>query len=293
MYYLVYGILYLFSLLPFRVLYLLSDGIAFLLYYIIGYRKQVVFQNLAIAFPEKSAVEIKKIAKRFYRDFVDNFIEFIKLLSISEKTLNKRFVCDYSPINDLYATGQNVQLHLGHFFNWELANLAYSANVNYPLVVVYMPISNKVLDRVFIKARKRFGSLLVRATRYRQDFSKYNRDRFALVLVGDQNPGGPENAYWADFFGKKTPFVKGPEKGARLNRAAVVMCNIYKLKRGYYKSEASLLTTDPRSLPDGEITRQMIAFIENNIRQHPSNYLWSHRRWKWEYIPEKYESLVI
>ncbi len=293
MYYIVYGLLYLFSLSPFWMLYLISDGISFLLYYVIRYRKDVVIHNLNIAFPEKSQEEIMTIAKEFYKNFVDNFIEFIKLISISKKELNKRFTGDYKVINDLYASGKNIQIHLGHFFNWEFANQAYAANLVYPLVVVYMPVSNKILNRIFYKARSRFGSKLIAATQFRKEFSPYTSQRFALVLVSDQNPGGPDNAYWTDFFGKKTPFVKGPEKGARLNKAAVIMCNIYKVKRGYYKSEATLLTMDPRSLADGEITKQLIAFIEDSIRKHPSNYLWSHRRWKWEYIPEKHKALVI
>src|ERR1700739_2908177 len=123
MYYLVYGFFYLLSFLPWRILYIISDGVAFLLYHIIGYRKDVILNNLQIAFPEKTLAERKKITKEFYKDFTDNFLEVIKFISLSEEELNKRFVCDYRPINNLYDSGVNVQLVLGHFFNWEFANL--------------------------------------------------------------------------------------------------------------------------------------------------------------------------
>ena len=290
MYYLVYGFLYLFSLFPFWFLYLLSDGISFLLYRVIRYRRKVVKNNLLIAFPEKTEAERRKIEREFYTHFTDNWIETIKLLSISKKELNKRFTGDYEVLNELCKTGQNAQVHLGHYFNWEYANTAYGMNVQYPFLVVYKPISSKIIDRIFYKVRTRFGSHLISAYQYRQQFTPYARNTFALVLVADQNEF-PEKAYWTPFFGRMTTFVKGPERTAVMNNAAVTLSTIKKIKRGYYRSEIVLLTKEPKSLPKGEITKQMIAFIENCIREQPANYLWSHRRWKWNWDAEKYKAL--
>jgi len=252
-----------------------------------------VMNNLLTAFPEKTEVERTRIAKDFYKKFADNFIEVIKLISISEKELNRRFTGNYEVINDLHDSGVNIQLHLGHFFNWEFANLAFSANFRYPFIVVYMPVNNKVFNRLFLKLRQRFSSRMVAATDFRRDFLPFSKQRYVMGLVGDQNPGHPDNAYWSLFFNKLTPIVKGPEKGARINKTAVVMCNFYPVKRGYYRSEFVLVTTEPRSLPDGEITKRMLGFIEDSIRRHPSAYLWSHKRWKWPFDEEKHRKLVI
>jgi Kdo2-lipid IVA lauroyltransferase/acyltransferase len=293
MYQIVFGLLYLFSMLPFRVLYIFSDGIAFIVYYIIRYRRDVVANNLLIAFPEKTEAERKKIEKEFYKGFIDNFIETIKLFSMSAKELEKRFVGNFEVVNDLYATGKKVQLHSGHFFNWEFANAGYSHNFKYPLVTVYMPITNKILDRAFIYMRKRFGAILIPATDFSNAFLPYSKTQYCLALVGDQNPGGPDKAYWTKFFGKMTPIVKGPERTAKISDTAVVMCNFYKVKRGYYRSDMVLLTTDPRNLPHGEITRQMMQFVEQSIRNNPSCYLWSHRRWKFAFDEEKFGKLVV
>lgn len=293
MYYIVYSFFFLLSLLPWRVLYIISDLIYLILYYIIGYRKEVVMKNLTIAFPEKTEKEKVQIAKQFYHNFIDNFIEVIKLISASKSSIQKRFKADYSILNELYEQGLNTQVHLGHFFNWEYANLSFATYMKAPFVIVYMPISNKAIDKVFYKMRTRMGSKLVAATNFRNEFMPFAKDRFVLVLVGDQNPGNPENAYWVDFFGKKTPIVKGPERGAKLNRSAVVMISIHKIKRGYYESKAELLTTNARELPDGAITEKMIRFIERSIRQSPSNYLWSHRRWKFEYDEAKHKHLLV
>jgi len=293
MYHLIYGLLYALSLLPWRVLYILSDGIYLLMYYVIRYRKEVVKENLATAFPEKTDAERTLIMKEFYKNFIDNFIETIKLFSITGEELNKRFTGNFEVMNNLYGKYQKVQLHSGHFFNWEFASLGYSHNFKFPLLVVYMPISNKVLDKIFFNMRKRFGAKLIAATEFATKFPGYSKQEYCLGLVGDQNPGGPDNAYWTTFFGRMTPRVKGPERGAKVANTAIVMCNFYKIKRGYYGSNMVLLTTDPRSLPHGEITKKMVQFVEDTIRKYPSNYLWSHRRWKWQFDAEKYGKQVI
>lgn len=287
MYYIVYGIFYLLSLLPWFVLYALADLIYAILYYIVSYRKKVVFDNLRIAFPEKSQEELVVIAKKFYHNFVDNFIETLKFLSASKKDLLKRLEYDGTLLEKLYDSGKNVQLHAMHNFSWEAANLCVAAGIRYPFVVVYMPISNKAIDRLFINLRSRFGTHLVPATDFRNSFRKYSRGRYALILVADQNPGSPNNAYWLPFFGKLTPFITGPEKGARLHNTAVVFSEFHKVKRGYYKLEFTLYTENPRELPEGQMTRDFVKFMEDCLRRRPDNFLWSHRRWKWEYF-DKY-----
>lgn len=292
MYYIIYGLLYLISLLPFWVIYLISDVAYGIIYYIVRYRRGVVDNNLALAFPEKTVAERQKIAKQFYKNFTDNFIETIKLLSISKKELNKRFRANYDVINNLYASGKTVQIHLGHQFNWEIGNAAYALNVKYPFLVVYMPISNKYFDRLFIHLRKRFNTILLPATEFRAKFKPYANMQHCLVLVADQSPAGPENAFWATFFGQLTAFVKGPEKGALLNNTAIVMCRFKKIKRGYYSSHNIVFTTEPRTLTPGEITSGMAKFIEDGIREDPANYLWTHKRWKFAF-DEKYRHNVV
>lgn len=292
MYYLIYGFLYLVSLLPWRVMYFLGDAVYGLVYYILGYRKNVVMENLRIAFPEKSEQERRRIAKNFYHNFVDTFIEAIKIISVSEKELEKRFSADLSILDELYAGTKNLQLHAGHHFNWEIINWGVARHSKFPFVGVYMPIKNKALNRIFYNLRGRYGTILVPATDFKKNFRNYVSGRYALGLVADQNPGNPTSAYWLPFFGKLAPFVTGPEKGARLNDTAVAFGTFYKLKRGHYRLEFTLITRDPNSLPEGELTRRFVSYLEENIRRRPDNYLWSHRRWKWEY-KEEYANLRI
>lgn len=285
MYRIVFVLLYLVSLLPFRLLYIISDIAYLLLYYVIRYRRDVVLSNLKIAFPEKSEQELNAISRQSYKNLTDNFIETIKLLSISKKTLNRRFEVDCTLLNEMYASGRKVHISLGHFFNWEIANLAVGINSPYTQLVVYMPIENKIFDRLFSHLRSRFGSKLVAATRFRKDIAPYWHTQHCLVLVADQSPGHLENSYWLPFFGRMSAFVTGPEKGAKMMNAAVVFTVISKKKRGYYKAEFHPLTLDAKSMADGEITRKLVAFIEDSIHAQPANYLWSHRRWKRTFDP--------
>ena len=148
MYFIIYGFLYLVSLLPFTVLYFFSDGIYFILYYVFGYRKAIVMSNLKIAFPDKSEEERKKIAKQFYHNLTDTFMEIIKLISMSDKTFDKRCKGDFLIINDLIKKGKNIQLHAGHQFNWEFANLLFSRHIRIPFIGVVANVENKIFNRI-------------------------------------------------------------------------------------------------------------------------------------------------
>ena len=166
MYYIVYGCLYLLSLIPMWLLYGLSDGLAFLLYAVIRYRRGIVLSNLKTAFPEKTDTERLAIAKRFYRNFTDNFIETIKVLSASHAFLKKRLILDNPELLDhFYDQGRKLQVHLGHLFNWELGNATIPLLTRYPFLVAYMPVENKALERLFLHLRSRTGSIPLPATK--------------------------------------------------------------------------------------------------------------------------------
>lgn len=288
-----YGVFYLLSLLPWKVLYFIGDCFYGLVYYIIGYRKEVVMNNLSIAFPEKTEQEKKRIAKDFYHKFIDTFIETIKLLSVSKETLKKRVTTNMHELDKLYETGQSVVLVSGHFFNWEFANLTASAFSRYPFVGIYKQISNKAFDSLMYKLRSKFGTILISVENFRAEYANYSKMQHAIGLIADQNPTNPLYGAWYPFFGKMVPFLKGPEKTAKSLDAAIALVNFYQVRRGYYNIEFKLYTTTPREIPDGEITKYLVHFVEDCIRKNPSNYLWSHRRWKHVFSEEKYGHLVI
>jgi KDO2-lipid IV(A) lauroyltransferase len=215
-------------------------------------------------------------------------------LSISDKTFQKRFTSNVEVLNNLYPTGQSVQIMAGHFFNWEFANWGVAKYGKYPFLAVFMPLSNKVFSKLIYDLRARYGSILIPATNFRSQFHKYaNEGSYAMALAADQNPGNPLQAYWVNFFGRLTPFVKGPEKGAKLNNTAQVFVHFYRTKRGYYHSQYELMTISPNYFKDGQLTALYVKVLEEKIKENPSNYLWSHRRWKYTYDAALHENLLV
>ncbi|MFN9711249.1 MAG: lysophospholipid acyltransferase family protein, partial [Bacteroidota bacterium] len=188
MYYLIYGFIKLISLLPIRVLYVIADLVFVILFYVVRYRKNVVRTNLAIAFPEKSAAEREKIMKQFYRNLSDTFLEIIKMFSWSEEEVRKRFSGNIEVINEWTGKEKSIQVISGHFFNWELANLGVSSVCKIPFLGVYMPLTNKSMDKIFFDMRKRFGTILIPAKDFKNKVEEHFKKQSALILVADQNP---------------------------------------------------------------------------------------------------------
>jgi KDO2-lipid IV(A) lauroyltransferase len=287
MYYLFYGFLYLVSLLPMRVLYLLADVFYVIIYYVLGYRKKVVMDNLEKAFPEKTDAERVRIAKKFYHNFIDTFIEVVKLVSASEAFLRRRFTVDVSELNEVYKTGKSCQLHLGHTFNWEWGQLVLTQLTKYKILVVYMPIGNKVFEKLFYRLRTRSGNAFLPASGMKEAIAPYMQTQYLLGLVADQSPGSMHSSYWLDFLGRPTAFASGPEKGARNCQLPVLFASIEKPRRGYYHATVRLACPDASQLPEGELTRRYVRYLEGVIRHQPDMWLWSHRRWKHAWKEEK------
>lgn len=291
MYYIVYGFLYILSLLPLRVLFLVSDLAYFILYHVTGYRRELVDSNLAIAFPEKTKEERKKVAKDFYLNFTDTFVETIKMISISRKELEKRSQCEFDYINELITKGRNIHIMAGHQFNWEFANLVYAMYVKIPFVGIYMPMNNSIFDKISFRFRSRYGTIMISAKDFKNKMHKVFTSQYILALAADQNPGSPANAYWLNFFGKPAPFVTGPGKGAVKNNTAVVFVGFEKVKRGYYKFHIVPVTENGSSYTPEQLTIIYKNALEDAIRKDPSNYLWSHRRWRHEW-KEGYPAII-
>ncbi len=287
-----YGLLYLISLIPLPILYVLSDGITFLVYHVIGYRKDIVMSNLKIAFPEKTNTERAVIAKKFFRNFTDAMVESVKLVSAGEAFIDKMFIANVDTFKALAESKKNIQIHAMHNFNWEVVNQGVSRFMPLPFLAVYQPILNTFFENLFTRIRSKYGTVLIPANDFKNNFIKHSDKQYIIALVADQNASDPRRAWWANFFGRPAPFVKGPENAARERDNIVVFGNFFKIKRGVYTFNVELATESAASLPEGELTLRYIKYIEDRIRERPDNYLWSHRRWRHEYKEEYIGSVL-
>lgn len=280
-YWLSLPLLYLIAILPFPVLYLFSDLLKVIVFDIVGYRKKVILTNLRNSFPEKSEEEIKTISDKFQRNFTDMLLECVKMLTLSKTELEKRFVITNPEILLKYQDNNRGVIGIvGHVINWEWAGLAQSNNSPHPSMVIYKPLENTFFDKLVLGMRSKFGAVLVPMKLTLRKLIEFKNKPFLLILAGDQYPGKGENVYKTTFLNQTTYVFLGTERTAKMMDAAVVFCNIKKVKRGYYKVTFDVLEENPKATAEGIITEQHIKFLEKEIIDQPETWLWSHKRWK-------------
>lgn len=282
---LVYYIFYTLSLLPFGVLYVLSDIEYFFVYRVVGYRRKIVRSNLVSAFPEKSEAEVRAIERGFYHWFCDYFFESVKLLSISDNELRRRLVITNSAEHEeWFRRGRNTAAVLGHYCNWEwLSHVGYDMEPNRRLGLIYNPLHSKIFDHLFIKIRsyKDIGVPIPKKDILRQLVAWRQEGLMSLSgYIADQAPRWQNIHCWLPFLNHDTPVFTGGERIMRKMNNVVYYVDMTRPRRGYYHVTYRLITDDPNSLPEFEITRRFFQMLEASIRRDPVPYLWTHNRWK-------------
>lgn len=280
-YKIVFAFLKLISRLPFWVLHLKADFIYLLLYYVIGYRKKVILNNLAIAFPNNTNKENKKTARKFVHHFADFLIESLKTLSISEQELQKRYVFNNSQlIQDQINAGKSIMVVAGHVANWEW--MFYYAKVCGILSwTAYSPLKNPIFDKMMVTNRERYGFKVFPSKKAVNKFVQFAAEgkQFINFLAADQSPTA-NYKYRAIFLGQDVPFFIGAETFAKKYDLPVFYANIQKTARSKYEVKFIPITMKPQETESSFITSEFIRLMEENIYQAPEYYLWSHRRFK-------------
>ncbi|RYD53291.1 MAG: lipid A biosynthesis acyltransferase [Sphingobacteriales bacterium] len=285
MYLLLRLLLYPLSWLPLGVLYVVSDGARALLFGVLKYRNAIVQANLTQAFPEKSLPEIQQIHRAFEKAFCDQWIETIKLLSISQQKLHRRMPGNWELLQQLGEAGQDVYVLMGHQFNWEWTFVATQWAIPQRSVGFYLPVSNRAFDQLMQRIRSRGGGQLVSLKNLRAGLAAFKNQRFVAGLIADQNPSQPDTALWLPFMHREAPFFRGPEALARKGHAAVVFAEVIRHRRGQYEVRLTLQEADAAATPPEAITRRYVEHLEACLHRQPANYLWSHRRWKHQRKP--------
>lgn len=283
LYVLLFSIWYLLSLLPMRVLYVISGGLYLLLYRIVGYRRKVVKKNLTGSFPEKSEEKLRKIEQGFYHFFCDYLVETVKLMTISQEEMKRRIKFRGAElIDEIIGSGQSVTLYVGHYCNWEWAS-------SIPLWInpstwggqVYHPLENKVFDKLFLNIRERMGAHCIAMQDTLREVMKHKCENQPIVMgyISDQKPLWVNIHHWVNFLHHDTPVLTGTERIARKMNHAVLYVDIQRVRRGYYEAEFKCITREPQKLKEYELTDIYFEMLEKSIRRAPEFWLWSHNRW--------------
>lgn len=281
-YWLVYGGMWLFSALPFRVLYVLSDFNYLLMYHVGRYRRKVVRENLEKSFPEKTEAERLQIERKFYRYLSDYMLEDLKLLHMSAEDLCQRMIYknteQYLELTEKYG---GIIVMIPHYANYEwLIGMGSVMKPGDVPVQVYKPLKDKYLNELFKQIRSRFGGYNIPKHSTAREIIKLKREGKNMVvgLITDQWPSG--DRYWTTFLGQETAFLNGAERIAKMMNFPVFYCELSKTRRGYCEAEFKLMTEAPKETVEGEITDMFAHELEQTIRREPAYWLWSHKRWK-------------
>lgn len=281
-YIVLYPFLWLISILPFRVLYIISDLVYILIYHVIGYRKKVVSANLHLALSDKTDDEIKIIRKKFYHHLCDMLLESIKSITISEAEMKKRYVFkNVEAVHKLEKENKSIVLFMGHYASWEWVFILQK-HVNHMGYAVYKQLSNKYFDALVKRIRAKYKSYLITT---KETFptliqAKQNNQLTLNGFVFDQSPKLDRAVHWQYFMGVKVPVHVGAEILAKRLEMATLFLKVKKIKRGYYEATIMDIIKDSKNMEDFKITDAYLKHVEEEILEAPEFYLWTHKRWK-------------
>lgn len=281
-YYLSFALWFIISLLPLWVFYRLSDGLYYLVYHVVRYRRRVVYANLRSSFPEKSEAEIERIAKDFYSFFCDYIVETLKLFSMGEKNMRKRMKFEgLDQVKEDFANGRSVSVYLGHYCNWEWIS-SLGLHLDEQCGQIYHPLENTTLDRLFLYMRGRFKAQSIKMDDTFLTILKWKKEGRKNIVgyIADQVPGYNNIHYWADFLHHDTPVFTGAERISKIMDTAVYYIDVERPRRGYYVARFIKIADSLNEHPVFFATEQYFRLLEQNIQRAPQYWLWSHKRWK-------------
>lgn len=276
-----YPWIWLVSRLPFRALYALSDFVFMILFYVIGYRKKVVFNNLQLVFPEKPTEELLVLQRKFYKHMCDMFLEMVKIMALSEAEVKKRYAVQNIELINKLEKDRSVLVVCAHYANWEW-NVSINNYVKAKGYAVYQPVSNKYFDNFVKSVRAKWNTTLITQNQTVKTVVRDKRDGIKGVfgMVSDQSPQAHKAQYWTDFMGITVPIFNGAEVMARKLDLSVVFLKVSKVKRGYYKAEFIPIAESGKETPENYITDTFLRLTEQQIKEQPEYYFWTHKRWK-------------
>jgi len=277
-----YPILWFISVLPFRLLYAVSDFIYLLIYYVIGYRRKIVRQNIQLALPHLSKKEQITIEKKSYRHMCDMFLEMIKTMTISEKEIDERFVfTNMEVLTNMEQKGKSIAVMMAHYasYEWAISLNKFSKLTSY---AIYKKIANRHFDKLVKDIRLKFKAILITTRETIPTIEKnYRENHLGLYgFASDQSPQLSKTHHWGTFMGIDTPIHTGAEMLAKRFDMNVIFLKVKKVKRGYYQATFELMFDQPTAVPNYEISDEFLRRVEKQILEAPEYYLWTHKRWK-------------
>ena len=267
--------------LPFKIFYIISDITSYLLYFF-SYRKKIIRKNLRLVFPKMIEKDIVLLEKKFYKHMADIFLEMAKSLLISKEEMMHRFKFNnIETLKQFEKNNQNIIIMCGHYASWEwMMSLGY--HFSYKGYGIYTPVTNKYFDKLVKRIRKKHDAEVISRYKAIETIRDHTKKRVKAVygFASDQSPRIKSNSYHLKFLGINTPVFLGAEKLAKELNLAVVFADINRVNRGFYETTFKVISDDPKKSKDYHITKTFFNLLEKQVYRDPTQYLWSHNRFK-------------
>ena len=282
--------------LPLKVHYAFAGFITWVLRDVMRYRNDVVLTNLARSFPDKKYHEIKQIYKEFYKHLGELFVEAIWFGASNYKRLYKSgivTVTNPEVFNEVFEKTPNTTVLFSHCGNWELLGgfLGYRTSTGVKMAmeekhirVVYKELHSKFSDEFF--RRNRVNALETVGTECEIESSKILRtalkgrnEKAVYIYIADQYPY-VSAFHVGEFLSQPTLAMLGSAGVAHKLGHAVVYLKMKRVQRGKYEMTFIPICEDASKMTPEEIMRKYFDILEEEIRETPHNWLWTHKRWK-------------
>lgn len=275
------------SRLPLSVHYFFADYLIYpLMYYVVRYRRRLVAKNLRLSFPDKTDKERRQIMRDFYRQFCYTIVETVYGYRMSDEQMKQRVVFEHmDEVNKLVDAAGGGLFMLAHFGNWEwMASVQQWVSEGVTELNVYRKLKSEAMDALMLDIRAKRGGACVEKQRILRELVRYRAEKKPVTvgLLSDQKPRPEVTRTWTTFLHQETGFLDGAEVLGKKFGYPVFYLYITRTKRGYYKAEMKTIAADPKSTAEGEITEKYARLLEQNIKEQPHLWLWTHNRWKWK-----------
>ena len=292
------GFLFLMSIFPLKFHYFMGDVMAWMLKKVFRYRYSVVLTNVARSFPTSGYGEPRKIADDFYRHLGEIMAETIWFSHSSHKRVMKSGLVrltNAEVLVDHLRNRPSVTVLSTHCGNWEILGgiFAYLDNTGLDhqitqehVRVVYKKLSSSVSDEIF--KRNRVSPLVDDKTQCVVESSnilryaiKHKDEKKMYVYPADQSPYRGTGRYFiGDFMNQPTNAMQGSMGVACKLSHAVLYSKMKRVKRGLYEITFIPIIDDASKTTPEILLRKYYDLLEEEIKETPANWLWSHKRWK-------------
>ena len=274
--------------LPWSVVQAMGTGLGFLFYTLDGRHRRIAMENVAAAFPRKTTAERRDLVRRVFGHFGRLLFEMLKFSGLSREEMLRRVEFEGDDrVRAAHAQGKGALLFTGHFGYWEINAMAHGAAL-WPMGVLARPLDNVRLHRLLEQMRGCTGNFVIYRRGALRRVLKALAANDAVAILIDQHIQAPD-AVTVSFFDRPAATTLALAVLALRTGAPVIPVFATPRPGGRYTLTYEHPVDPPADdSPEAirDFTQRCTDVLEMQVRRHPELWLWMHRRWRGDALPE-------